>query len=384
MRRVLRSPITPNRSQAGMISIMTAVVLMMVISLIVFGFAQLSRRNQRITLDRQLSTQAFYAAESGVNDVRRIIQDALAVDPATAIPDITSCKDPLPSFYDKFVPVIDDTKGIKITCVTVDANPEVLSYSSVGSKHAFVIPVVSSNAANPVPPAPFPIDRIDLEVQANPSPTTASDCTITNDQVNDPNATFFDKLANWKCGYGVLRVDIVPIPSGPSSNFGVDYLRDNTMTFFAVPVTDAPGATNAAYKTAPRRLPMQCDDNSCKLSITGLSATTYYMRVSSLYKDVGLRVSAFDPSGSRLNLRGAQAVVDVTGKASDVLRRIQVHMPLRTASENQYSDYAIQSTEPLCKQFSVMEGNGANPGYAQNYASVNLPAGSTNTMCQPW
>ena len=49
---------------------------MIVMSLIVLGFAQISRRNQRESLDRQLSTQAFYAAESGVNDARELITTA--------------------------------------------------------------------------------------------------------------------------------------------------------------------------------------------------------------------------------------------------------------------------------------------------------------------
>jgi len=61
------------RNQSGMVSIMVTMILMIVMSLIVVGFAQVSRRNQRVALDRQLSTQAFYAAESGVNDAREFL-----------------------------------------------------------------------------------------------------------------------------------------------------------------------------------------------------------------------------------------------------------------------------------------------------------------------
>jgi Tfp pilus assembly protein PilX len=59
--------------QAGMVSIMVTMILMVVLSLIVIGFAQIARRNSRQSLDRQLSTSAFYAAEAGVNDVRDLI-----------------------------------------------------------------------------------------------------------------------------------------------------------------------------------------------------------------------------------------------------------------------------------------------------------------------
>ncbi|HET6924792.1 MAG TPA: pilus assembly PilX N-terminal domain-containing protein, partial [Candidatus Saccharimonadales bacterium] len=54
--------------ERGMVSIMVTLVMIIVITLIVIGFAQVVRRNQRETLDRQLSTQAYYAAETGIND----------------------------------------------------------------------------------------------------------------------------------------------------------------------------------------------------------------------------------------------------------------------------------------------------------------------------
>ena len=58
------------QSESGIVSLMMTLVIMLVISLIVIGIAQLSRREQRQALDNQLSTQAFYAAESGVNDAQ--------------------------------------------------------------------------------------------------------------------------------------------------------------------------------------------------------------------------------------------------------------------------------------------------------------------------
>ena len=60
-----------------MVAILVTMNLMIVISLIVLGFAQISRRNQRQSLDRQLSTQAFYAAETAVNDAADLIKTAV-------------------------------------------------------------------------------------------------------------------------------------------------------------------------------------------------------------------------------------------------------------------------------------------------------------------
>lgn len=117
------------------------------------------------------------------------------------------------------------------------------------------------------------------------------------------------------------------------------------------------------------------------MTISGLSTNQYYMRVSAVYKDVSLIVSASDSGGSALSLQGAQAVIDTTGKAQDVLRRVQVHIPLTPSSSNQLSDYAIESTDAICKRFVTMDG------YFQSYAasavsgltSITTPP---NPLCQ--
>lgn len=344
------------RSQAGMISIMTTMVLMIVISLIVLGFAQLSRRNQRETLDRQLSTQAFYAAESGVNDARDRIQRAVA-DGAVTIPEKNGCTDTgTGGFYASLDPDIDPTKGVKYTCLLVDPSPEVLRYSDVGTTST-VVPMISRNGAA--------INEITINWQSKitgSSPTTGCPTTTTS---------AFSPTANWTCGYGVLRFDLVPT----AGTFSVDSLRNSTMTVFGVPFSVG-GITNVAYMAGSannNRRGVSCDDAQCSLRITGLSQTSYYMRVSSIYRNVAMQISATG-GGVALELEGAQAVIDSTGKASDVLRRIQVHVPLRASSQNQLSDYAIQSTDAVCKRFSVMDG------YFDNSVSSVT---STNRLCQP-
>src|SRR5487761_1517319 len=57
------------QSQQGFASIVIAIVLVTVLALITTGFAQLSRREQQTALDKTLTNQAYYAAESGINDV---------------------------------------------------------------------------------------------------------------------------------------------------------------------------------------------------------------------------------------------------------------------------------------------------------------------------
>ncbi len=351
-------------NEQGMVAIMTTLVLMIVISLIVLGFAQISRRNQRESLDRQLSTQAFYAAETGINDARKIIQDG--VNGGLTATDKTACDGSgVGGFYAGLQPDIDPAKNVKYTCLLVDAAPKSLQYSSVGTTST-VIPMISANGTT--------IRRVQLNWQ-----TKQNTITPTAGCPTDVN-TFVPNGAGWTCGFGVMRIDLT-LTAG--NTLTADGLRDNTMTIFAVPFSSGGvGSINyvASVANGNNRIGVNCDNTtgcSLRIDVPAVSAqTSYHMRVSSIYRDNSLSVEGQDASGTSLEIRGAQAVIDVTGKAQDVLRRIKVAIPLRTTSKNMHSDYAIEMTGSLCKRYSIMQGfisNDANGG-----------GSPTNSLCQPF
>jgi Tfp pilus assembly protein PilX len=106
-----------NSSQTGMVSIMVTMLLMLVITLIVLGFAQVSRREQIQTLDRQLSAQAFFAAESGVNDAISVIKQRLAQ--GLPISDKTACS-------------TNPSDPVRLIHLTVRVPPVPLKYQPLG------------------------------------------------------------------------------------------------------------------------------------------------------------------------------------------------------------------------------------------------------------
>lgn len=354
----LRTPKpTLRTSESGMISILTTMVLMLVIALIALGFAQVARRNSRESLDRQLSTQAFYAAESGVNDARNLITSAVAS--GTTVPDKTGCDDNgAGAFYATLNPVIDSARDVEYSCLLVDTAPTELRYSDVGQPST-VIPMTSASGSN--------FSKIDLSWQSKVASNPIAGCPTST-------VSQFAVSTSWTCGYGVLRVDLVPTTGGSLS---ADGMRNSTMTFFAVPFASG-GTTTVAYAggagNANNLFGVSCTNAGCSLSITGLSANSYFMRITSMYKNIALQVTADDSSSNAIELQGAQAVIDATGKAQDVLRRIQVNVPMRSTSKNELSDYAIQSTDSICKRFAVMDGY-----FDSSVAGVT----STNRLCQP-
>lgn len=364
MSTMQRSTGTANR-ESGMVAIMVTLILMIVISLIVLGFADISRRNQRQAIDRQLSTQAFYAAEAGVNDTAAVIRAALASgDPVAAKPD---CQSDGGGLYASLNSNLDASGNVAYTCVTVDPTPSSLVYGNVGATGT-VIPLNAVGGS---------IDSITLTWQSkDESATPANDCPANMTDV-------FSATGAWTCGYGVLRLDIVPT-SG--SGLSIGGLQSAAMTTFLVPLR--PGGSGAApnpvsYTPAStgtnNKLGVQCTNTSCSQTISGLSGDRFYLRAVSLYKDVSLQVTA-SSGGNPVNIQSSQAVVDVTGRAGDVLRRIQVRIPLAASSTNLMSDYALQSAEAVCKRFAVMDD------FFRNEADNAVPAvtgTTTNPLCQP-
>jgi len=149
------------------------------------------------------------------------------------------------------------------------------------------------------------------------------------------------------------------------------------MTTFGVPYRTG-GTTSLPYAASTANvnnaIGTRCDVNGCSLTINSLSQNSYYLRIRALYRNVALQVEGANAGGSQLELKGAQAVIDSTGRAQDVLRRIQVNVPLGATSQNQLSDYAIQSTDAICKRFSVMNGF---------FDTAVNGVTSSNRLCQP-
>jgi hypothetical protein len=55
--------------------------------------------------------------------------------------------------------------------------------------------------------------------------------------------------------------------------------------------------------------------------------------------------------GGNIQLPGTQAVIDATGKANDVLRRIQVRVPLN--ADYSYPEFGLETTNAICKDLEL-------------------------------
>ncbi len=328
------STIQKKLNQAGMVSFMVTLIMMMVISLIVIGFSQVTRRNQRQALDRQLSAQAFYAAESGVNVTVASIRSYMANPTGPMNPKASCDKDynPIdPTGSGAAITALDGGANVKYTCVLVDPNPDSLVYNASAGQ-SVVVPINTSSALNT------------LTFQwARQSGKTDSPCTSNN-------AYSFPDQASWDCGSAVLKIDMVVTPTAATIGTST-----STKTIYLTPygsVSTAIGPDKVYVESAT-----SCN-TTCKttLNLSGAnSSSSYYLRINPIYRDAPRITITGTNVGGRAKFNGTQAMVDVTGQAQDELRRVQVRVKLTNSADSADIPLnALTSSNSICKHFDIL------------------------------
>lgn len=322
------------QDQRGIASILVAGIFIVIISLIATSFAVLMRREQRQALDRQLSSQAYYAAESGVNDAIKYLQN---------YPGATSSDCSQTQQVTGRSPAVNSDAGVAYTCVLVDNTPETLEYSPVDTNRSTILKLVAPGVQS-IKISWQPEDGATNYVAnpiAHPLPQAESDSTNST-QVRES---------------GILRVSLMPV----RSPLNRDELIRQTQTLFLYSNKNNNPGQNGTHAYAEGKdgqgvfVDGECNvanTNDCNVVINNLPAgvDTYYVRLKSIYTQESVTISAStaeDANGGRIEFAGSQAVIDATGKANDVLRRIQVRVPLN-ANYN-YPEFALETTDTICK-----------------------------------
>ncbi len=318
-------------NQQGIVAIVVTIILMLVITLITLSFSKISRREQRNALDRQLSTQAFYAAESGINDARKVIDGWLSTGDVKLNTDyMSNCTTfaspavaslPLPG-------VIAGSGAASYTCMFVDPSPEEIVYSVSDSQQ--ILPIKDKGGAA--------ISTIEIYWDSDNGGTSFGGCPpIVPSSASNPTA--------WPagCDAPLLRVELVGAPFTASK------------TFFIYPSSASGGSIGYGSTTGSKAqgdcTSVPTNPNKCKIVINGLGGNEYYLRVKPVYGPAAITVKATTGVGTA-ELVGAQALIDVTGKATDVERRIQVRVQANNLTSS-VPLYGLEGTDKICKQFDI-------------------------------
>ena len=327
-----------SRGEDGIVAILVTMIIMIVLSLIVTGFAQLARREQRETLDNQLNTQAFYAAESGVNDAWRAVKNGYAGNKDSCGP-ISAPTAPGETELSDNKVSSDGT--IQYSCLLINRDVT-RTINNVDTDESTIIPMSGFNTSG----APVSVGSMTFEWVANGAPGSINFPSTTSP--NLPNQSDWggaDKI-------GMLRVDIIPTGAG----YNPDTLSSNRTTFFGYPKISGTGSYPASDANG-KVVEANCSSSSCKLTISGLSDISYYVRFKAFYNSV-TATTCFDSCDGTTLIHGAQVEIDSTGKANDVLKRIKVRIPdPGSTSLSQYiPEYPVDSKSEICKLLQVYPG----------------------------
>ncbi|MFZ1249560.1 MAG: pilus assembly PilX N-terminal domain-containing protein [Candidatus Saccharimonadales bacterium] len=337
-----------HKDERGLVSFMITFIMILVISLIVVGFTQVTNRNRREALDRQLSTQAFYAAESGANAAITQIQSKIKSNSAVMVQ--KNCNEGNYTLFDAGVGT-----GVKTTCLLV--NPLVSDIQvSANTQSSMVLPL---NFANVDGAAMFPTSlSLTWSLRAASIKPSVSGC---------PDVGGFPTTAMFDCDYALLRIDLMQDIADKSSP---EKMNAATSTLYLMPVKSGgvPSASiNPLGSTKATIVPAICSSVSKTCTATLIfssvpSTSSFYARLSTLYQDtdrVTIDGAVVDSGGTNPGsayFKNIQATIDSTGQAQDVLRRIQLRVPLQAFSNQNLPMGGIQSAGPVCKRFTAYAG----------------------------
>jgi Tfp pilus assembly protein PilX len=338
------------RDEKGMASILVTMIMMIVITLIVLGFSQVTRQNQREALDDQLSTEAYYAAESGVNAAVKFLttgnNSTLDIDTVgqgqcqTFINDQPT--DVVPGLGGGGVNVLNATTKTQYTCLMVDTTPSSLKVAPLTQTNATVLHLKSSSG-NPFKTLTF---------QWSEETNSPFDAPSLNKCYSSGNTTILPAYGSWDCPFGLLRLDLVNASNGDISNAALES-NQYVSSFYMLPMYSG-GSPTLTVNPPVQKVFVQCTSGgvcSLKLNMPGDSAE-YYARLGMIYQDSSsVSITATDTTGNAVNFAGGQALVDSTGQAQDELRRVQVRVPLVT-SDGTLPLYGLQTTDSVCKQLA--------------------------------
>lgn len=369
-----------HQDQSGQTAIFITLVLIIVMGLISLGIFVTSYVDSREALDSELSIQANYAAETGVNDAIYAVQKGGAANITST--DSSSCTgfasdDTFKSYLN---PTISSSPKVSYPCLTVTSNQTQL-LDTVSDNQASIIPINITDGSS----------YLTFSWLEGPTGAPTQDNgDVAADQCSQ--TLQFTTLENWSCAYPVLRMDLFdsdiypgglnhtynassPDPDTNSRNTN-SQLEGATLSFLLYPVYGNSGNAGNLYSTAnpyiitypstqqdPVVVPVDCDDVSCtvelKMNQSPLSANKEfydgYARISSIYGDVsGNGVTIGGDSSENVSFQDDQLEIDSTGIDQDEAQRISVRVGYNTpVTPATAPSYAVDTSNSLCKEYSV-------------------------------
>ena len=368
-------------NDSGIVSILVTIIFMVVIGLIIMGFAESSRNQNRQTIDNQLSTGSYYAAQSGINEILTNLKDGTFSGNQQSCCPLSSCTTPAAVALG-----FNSTDSSTITCYSYNRIPGNLVYGNVSTSQptiAHIVPVYSSGS--PYAGSPYTDDYNLTFTWNDNSGNPSSNC--------DPSFSKTYTKDNYvnvrKCSPGVLRLDLSIDPSSCAGDMR-DCLKNNAETIFLTPTNNSStpqtifpvfsGQTNPLILNGVSTTTSSGSSNSVSITCSS-SHSCSYINMRAIYSSSIVKIGITDLSGNPLAFADGQAQIDVTAKTQNVVRRLVATASLTNNSSN-VPGFAIQSTDSICKLLVIDNTKGTLKGGVSDLYTSSDPSGlgtSTNS-----
>jgi len=335
-------------NEEGIVSILVTIVMMIVLTLLVLGLAQIGLSDQQNALNRQLSTEAYYLAESGIN---------------------YSINNNYPSICSSGGIIIDSTTKASIPCVLSSiTNNNLYQLNSGQSK---VVPLSGTDKINSI----------------NLSWTGSNTTAIS---VNQCKNTLLTIVVSWNCPYPILMVNVISadlLQSGKNiDTLFKENLTDGITTLYLYPYNGNGAGNSSTITSINQIIKVDCHSGtSCSVNINPGSITQnlheFYLRITPIYGSTSIALS-----GTVINsgtIKSNQTAIDSTGKVGNTSQRLynRISTSNTTSLSNQGNSdqtplFGIQTTEDLCKNFQ-----GYYNSSTDNVSNKEKQLGSNGLAC---
>lgn len=358
--------------ERGMVSIIVVMFTSLLLIIISVSFLRFMVQEEEQASDNSLSQSAYDSAVSGVEDAKRVITacnngstdacaaiDAQACDTVQAARIAASTTDTTVTIRSNGM--TDGIQGQAYTCVKIASKTSDVRYTlEEGASKVIPLKITTETGSLKVQ---WTLKGEDMPTLNAPSNTNAS-------QLPQKDAWGSDTPA-------MLRIQVVSPQNGTLSQ--EDFDSSQVMTALLRPIGVSSSVSNNSVTMQQVRAansdtnvtvspaPISCsrvEFNANKYACTAMlnfgsypiksGSSIAYMRVTSLYTRTQFRLAAEDTSGTTVaQFDGVQPVVDSTGRAGDVYRRVSSRVS--PDSDFAYPEYAVDITGSLCKDFSVTD-----------------------------
>jgi Tfp pilus assembly protein PilX len=365
----LRTSSLYKNAESGLVAIFSVMFFIVLITVITISFLRIMVQGERQATDDQLAASALNAAESGVEDAKRLLVRCMSNPPnnisnqcdsalaQTNCPGVLSngtLRTDLGLNYSatEGVQVSSDASYLQhYTCLLIDLESQEYLGELTGPHDAVFIPLRATGNFNTIE-----FSWHDTRPEANGAP------------VAYPSVFQLPKQPEWEAGNYPAFVRLQYIQHG--NVFNVNDLEESSRTVFLSPsdtgnndfnLADVDSRVGARNKASP--VPVDCiptgssgERYACSVEIdlggNITSSTNAYLRVVSLYGGTHFQVR-LKSGNTVVSWDGVQPVVDVTGKANDVFRRVETR--IRLDNPVIMPNFAIESGTDFCKDFMVTD-----------------------------